>query len=85
MMKDLDPPYVYHVFADDEEAYVEAVRKASTTPIESFIPDRMLVSSVNARVAAFMEKDWEAEGQRVLDVRIGGASGDVSPPFLPYI
>ena len=33
----LDPPYVYHVFKDDFEGLVDAVRSAVANPIERYV------------------------------------------------
>lgn len=33
-MRDLDPPYVYHVFVDDRDGFLDAVAQAIANPID---------------------------------------------------
>ncbi|KAJ6470986.1 hypothetical protein C8R45DRAFT_1218205 [Mycena sanguinolenta] len=75
-LKDLDPPYVYNVFKDDKEGFVDAVVRATSTPIESFVLPAMRMSAVEARMAAILETDWRAEAAELLADRKASRVGE---------
>jgi len=60
-LQSLDPPYVYNVRSGDLDGFVEAVKGALSHPIESYVPEDMRMSSVERRLGAILEKDWEHE------------------------
>jgi len=53
----LSPPYVYHVQAGDSEALMDAFQKILENPIDRFIPEHMLFSSMQNRVAYLVDRD----------------------------
>ncbi|KAF8878771.1 hypothetical protein BD779DRAFT_1613005 [Infundibulicybe gibba] len=62
----LDPPYVYNVYAGDYDGFVKALKAASTTEINSYIPPYMTDAAVRERVKALMETDWRARAADLL-------------------
>ncbi|KAF7321218.1 hypothetical protein HMN09_00210800 [Mycena chlorophos] len=66
-LKHLDPPYVYNVFKGDEGGFVDAVRDAVRTPIESFVLPAMRMGAVEQRLGEILEMDWRGEAERVLE------------------
>ncbi|KAJ7203018.1 hypothetical protein GGX14DRAFT_461959 [Mycena pura] len=75
-LKALDPPYVYNVFKNDKEGFVNAVVQATSTPIESFILPAMRMSAVEARLAVILETDWRAEAAELLADRKSSRVGE---------
>ncbi|KAJ7267981.1 hypothetical protein C8J57DRAFT_1717458 [Mycena rebaudengoi] len=75
-LKELDPPYVYNVFRDDKDGFVNAVVEATSHPIESFVLEDMRMSAVEERVAAILETDWKAEAAKLLAERKASKSGE---------
>jgi len=61
VLEQLDPPYVYNVFRDDVDGFVRAIKNAISHPIESYILEQMRMSSVEERLAAILEHDWQSE------------------------
>jgi len=57
----LGPPYVYNVFKGDTDGLVQAMKDAISHPIDRYVLDRMRISSVEKRLAAILEKDWQSE------------------------
>ncbi|KAF8987976.1 hypothetical protein BDQ17DRAFT_1374525 [Cyathus striatus] len=58
VLKMFNEPYVYHVHKGNYTALIDAVRKATTTPIDSIIPDFMTETAFRKRIKNFMETDW---------------------------
>ncbi|KAF7367004.1 hypothetical protein MSAN_00959300 [Mycena sanguinolenta] len=75
-LKHLDPPYVYNVFRDDKEGFVNAVVQATKTPIGSFVLPAMRMSAVEVRMAAILETDWRAEAAELLADRKASRVGE---------
>ncbi|KZP07285.1 hypothetical protein FIBSPDRAFT_875686 [Athelia psychrophila] len=61
----LDPPYVYNVFANDLEGFVSAIKGAVDNPIQSFVLDDMKIQSVERRLHAILQHDWDGEATRL--------------------
>lgn len=61
----LGPPYVYNVFANDLEGFVSAVKGAVDNPIQSFVLDDMKIQSVERRLHAILQHDWDREATRL--------------------
>jgi len=61
VLEQLEPPYVYNVFRDDLDGFVQAIKNAISHPIESYILEPMRMSSVEKRFAAILEHDWQSE------------------------
>ncbi|KAJ6604187.1 hypothetical protein DFH09DRAFT_898771, partial [Mycena vulgaris] len=57
MLRHLSAPYVYHVFRGDRDGFVNAVRDVLANPIESHIPERMKMASVEHRLGIILEHD----------------------------
>ncbi|KAL1408265.1 hypothetical protein Q8F55_005071 [Vanrija albida] len=60
-LRDVPEPYVYNVFAHDEEQLRRAVETAVNTPIERYIPPDMRFNTVLERHRAWVTNDWHAE------------------------
>ncbi|KAF7367005.1 hypothetical protein MSAN_00959400 [Mycena sanguinolenta] len=75
-LKHLDPPYVYNVFRDDKEGFVNAVVQATSTPIESFVLPAMRMSAVEVRMAKILATDWRAEAAELLADRKASRVGE---------
>ncbi|KAF7343153.1 hypothetical protein MVEN_01746000 [Mycena venus] len=75
-LKELDPPYVYNVFKNDKEGFVNAVVEATSHPIESLVLEDMRMSAVEERVAGILETDWKAEAAKLLAERKASKSGE---------
>ncbi|KAJ7437075.1 hypothetical protein B0H11DRAFT_2108369 [Mycena galericulata] len=71
MLKHLSPPYVYNVFKDDREGFLQAIRDAQAHPIESLVLDRMKMESVEHRLGAILEHDWRSEAADLLQKKKG--------------
>ncbi|KAJ6620661.1 hypothetical protein B0H10DRAFT_2021327 [Mycena sp. CBHHK59/15] len=78
-LKNLSPPYVYHVFKNDREGFVQAIKDAIANPIQSYILERMKMSAVEYRLGQILEHDWRAEAGDLLEQ--GNASGS-GPTFI---
>ncbi|KAF9017855.1 hypothetical protein BDZ89DRAFT_1021850 [Hymenopellis radicata] len=72
MLLHLSAPYVYHVFADDRDGFVDAIKSAAANPIESYVLERMKMSSVEYRLGKLLEHDWRAEAAALLEARQAG-------------
>ncbi|KAF7968286.1 hypothetical protein HWV62_31023 [Athelia sp. TMB] len=70
-----DPPYVYNVFANDQEGFIRAIRDAIATPIDSHVFDWMRTSAVEERVNSLIHRDWKSEATALLDRRKNGEEG----------
>ncbi|KAJ6615656.1 hypothetical protein B0H10DRAFT_2040487, partial [Mycena sp. CBHHK59/15] len=79
MLNHLSPPYVYHVFNTDREGFVQAIKDAIANPIQSYVLERMKISSVEYRLGKILEHDWRAEAAKVLAQRKASGQG---PLFL---
>ncbi|KAJ6561709.1 hypothetical protein B0H19DRAFT_1142381 [Mycena capillaripes] len=75
-LKELDPPYVYNVFRNDKDGFVNAVVEAASHPIESFVLGDMRMSAVEERLAAIVDTDWKAEAAKLLAERKASKSGE---------
>ncbi|KAF7313364.1 hypothetical protein HMN09_00492100 [Mycena chlorophos] len=62
----LGPPMVYNVRKGDKQGLIDAVRAALDNPIDSFVPERMTLPSIETRMAALVDNDWEAEERALL-------------------
>jgi len=60
-LQSLGPPYVYNVFQGDTDGFVQAIKDAISHPIDSFVLERMRISSVEKRLGEILEHDWESE------------------------
>ncbi|KAJ7625587.1 hypothetical protein FB45DRAFT_69321 [Roridomyces roridus] len=60
-MSMLGKPYVYNVRRGDHEGFVQAVEEALANPIPRYIPERMRIESLMARMDELMDTDWEEE------------------------
>ncbi|KAF9006975.1 hypothetical protein BDQ17DRAFT_1351185 [Cyathus striatus] len=69
VLKMLHEPYVYHAHKGNYTELIEAVRKATTTPIDSFIPDFMTETAFRKRIKDFMETDWRSLAEEWLEER----------------
>ncbi|TFK41539.1 hypothetical protein BDQ12DRAFT_678154 [Crucibulum laeve] len=67
---EFDEPYVYHVHRGDYDGFINAIKKASTTPIEPFIPEFMTEKALQGRLMMLMETDWRAEAVVLLKERL---------------
>ena len=74
-MTDLDPPYVYSVFAHDLDALRNAVKEALDNPIETFIPDYMRFDYVCHLLGELMEMDWRGVAAGILEERVASGEG----------
>ncbi|KAI0036919.1 hypothetical protein K488DRAFT_75693 [Vararia minispora EC-137] len=85
-LRTLDPPYVYNVFRDDREGFLNAIRAALENPIDSFIPEHMRMRAVEARLKDILEKDYYALAESILRRRRAGIEGgEVGSAFcFPY-
>ncbi|KAJ7754465.1 hypothetical protein B0H16DRAFT_1316290 [Mycena metata] len=72
-LKSLSPPYVYHVQKGDREGFVNAIRDAAANPIESYVFERMKMSSVKDRLAKILTHDWKEEAALLLKARQEGS------------
>lgn len=75
MLKYLDPPYVYNVYKDDKEGFVDAIQDALDDPIGRYIEPRMELKAVQDRLADILERDWEEEWWNLKDGEDGQGSG----------
>ncbi|KAJ7118542.1 hypothetical protein C8R43DRAFT_94524 [Mycena crocata] len=75
MLKDLSPPYVYHVFKGDRDGFVNAIRDALANPIERYVPERMKMTSVEERLWNILEHDWRGEAEKILKKREKSGKG----------
>ncbi|KAJ7656381.1 hypothetical protein DFH06DRAFT_1298244 [Mycena polygramma] len=78
-LKHLSAPYVYNVFVGDRDGFVNAIRDAAANPIQSYVLERMKMSSVEYRLGNIIEHDWEAEAATLLAARDAGL--DPGPSF----
>ncbi|CAD6581105.1 MAG: hypothetical protein TREMPRED_002924 [Tremellales sp. Tagirdzhanova-0007] len=63
---DFDPPYVYHVPTDDENALLDALQSAVVRPIDPYIPERMTRESVDKRLLHLVNHNWTAEAEQLI-------------------
>nr|GAT52943.1 predicted protein [Mycena chlorophos] len=71
-LRNLGPPFVYHVFAFDKRGFVDALRGALENPIDSYILPRMRMSAVEQRLGALLQHDWEKDARALLERRRRG-------------
>ncbi|KAF8299961.1 hypothetical protein DL93DRAFT_579628 [Clavulina sp. PMI_390] len=69
-LRDLDPPYVYHVFKNDEDGLLDALSQAMEHPISRFIPPGVSLSEVADRLNAFLRRNWRRAAEDLLGERI---------------
>ena len=62
----MDPPYVYNVFKDDKERFIDAIKQALANPIHRHILPRMTMFAIQKRLATILETDWRKEAEAVL-------------------
>jgi len=67
LLKRLDPPYVYHVFKDDLQGFIKAIESAIANPIDSFVLDRMRLTSIATRLHGFLQTNWKSKASELLD------------------
>ncbi|KAF8211118.1 hypothetical protein K438DRAFT_1808840 [Mycena galopus ATCC 62051] len=78
-LKGHSAPYVYHVFIGDRDGFVDAIKRAVENPIESYVLERMKITSVEYRLGKMLEHDWRTEAEELLKARKAGlASGEVN-------
>lgn len=70
-------PYVYHVHAHDLGELERTIKKAISTPIESYIPEHMRFETVRQVMADVVEGDWRAKAEIILQERIKTGEGDL--------
>jgi len=75
MLKLLDPPYVYNIYKEDLDGFVDAIADAILTPINRYVLERMRMSAVTARLRAILEKDWKGEAAELLTKRLAAGEG----------
>ncbi|KAJ7134387.1 hypothetical protein C8R44DRAFT_609886, partial [Mycena epipterygia] len=81
-LNDLNPPYVYNVFANDYEGFEKAIADAMTHPPPSYTPEHMMEAAVEKRVAAILNRDWKMEAQAVIErKKAAGEQLEVSIAF----
>ncbi|KAJ7745519.1 hypothetical protein B0H14DRAFT_2986299 [Mycena olivaceomarginata] len=61
----LPEPYVYNVRKGDRQALIAAFKNAIAHPIQSYIPERMRMKSIEKRMAEIVDTDWKAEEQKL--------------------
>ena len=62
----MDPPYVYNVFKDDKEGFIDAIKQALENPIHRQVLPGMTMLAIQKRLAAILETDWRKEAEAVL-------------------
>ncbi|KAJ7248505.1 hypothetical protein C8J57DRAFT_1189758 [Mycena rebaudengoi] len=77
MLHHLSAPHVYHVFKGDRESFVQAIEDAVDNPIQSYVLERMKMSSVEHRLGKILEHDWRAEAQVLLEQRKVSEQGPI--------
>ncbi|WOO84839.1 uncharacterized protein LOC62_06G008356 [Vanrija pseudolonga] len=60
-LRDLDAPYVYHVFKGNETMLRDAVEQAVNNPIGRFIPERMTMKEIIKRHDFLINNDWQTK------------------------
>ncbi|KAJ7770925.1 hypothetical protein DFH07DRAFT_735138 [Mycena maculata] len=68
-LNEVSAPYVYHVFKSERDGFVNAIKDAIAHPIESYVLERMKISSVEYRLGQILEHDWRAEAVEVVKVK----------------
>ncbi|CAK5275238.1 unnamed protein product [Mycena citricolor] len=69
MLKLSSPPYVYNVFKNDRDGFVQAIRDAMDHPIESYVPENMRIAAVEQRLGRIVEHDWREEAVKLMKTR----------------
>ncbi|KAF8998237.1 hypothetical protein BDQ17DRAFT_1328891 [Cyathus striatus] len=64
------PPYVYHVEAHNYQQLHDAIKVASETPINRFIPKIMTEAALRDRLVNLMETNWRSEANILLQNRV---------------
>jgi hypothetical protein len=72
MLKFMDPPYVYNVFASDKEGFVKAVKAALDTPIDPYILTDMKPRAIEERLRAILKRDHYGMAKEILERRFAG-------------
>lgn len=73
-LNDIPEPYVYHVRKGDRKGLVEALKKAVTTPIDRYIPEKARRDYVFQRHKLLVTHDWRAECNKYVDEHLGEES-----------
>lgn len=68
---------MYHVHAHDLSELERTIKKAISTPIESYIPDHMKFETVRQVMADVVEGDWRSKAKVILQERIESGEGDL--------
>lgn len=68
---------MYHVHAHDLAELERTIKKAVSTPIESYIPDHMKFEAVRQVMADVVEGDWRSKAEVILQERIESGEGDL--------
>ncbi|KZT55606.1 glycosyltransferase family 18 protein [Calocera cornea HHB12733] len=68
-MMNLGEPYAYTVLQGDTEGFVQAMKKALTTPIQPYVHPEMTKEGVTRRMGAFLSFDWRGLGMEILKNR----------------
>nr|XP_018261138.1 uncharacterized protein I303_06859 [Kwoniella dejecticola CBS 10117]OBR83296.1 hypothetical protein I303_06859 [Kwoniella dejecticola CBS 10117] len=71
-LKTLTEPYVYHVLRGNETQFIDAIRKALSTPIEPFILPLMTRDHHEKQVNKWLNTDWKAKAAVILENRKNG-------------
>nr|XP_019010563.1 uncharacterized protein I206_05035 [Kwoniella pini CBS 10737]OCF49344.1 hypothetical protein I206_05035 [Kwoniella pini CBS 10737] len=71
-LKTLTEPYVYHVLRGNETQFIDAIRKALSTPIEPFILPLMTRDHHEKQVNKWLNTDWKAKAAKILENRKNG-------------
>ncbi|KAF8302530.1 hypothetical protein DL93DRAFT_496127 [Clavulina sp. PMI_390] len=69
-LRDLDPPYVYNVFKDDEEGLLNAISQAMRHPISRFIPPGLSLKDAADRLNTILRRNWMRAAEKLLEERI---------------
>ncbi|WWC91935.1 uncharacterized protein L201_006887 [Kwoniella dendrophila CBS 6074] len=71
-LKALNEPYVYHVLRNDEEQFIDAIRKALKNPIEPYRLPFMTREHHEQAVSDWLNTDWESKAEKILENRKKG-------------
>ncbi|KAF8302532.1 hypothetical protein DL93DRAFT_2233614 [Clavulina sp. PMI_390] len=69
-LRDLNPPYVYHVFKDDQDGLLSALSQAMERPVSRFIPPGVSLKEVAERLNTILRRNWMRAAEDLLGERI---------------
>ncbi|KAF8306960.1 hypothetical protein DL93DRAFT_2088335 [Clavulina sp. PMI_390] len=75
-LRDLNPPYVYNVYKDDEAGFLSALSQAMERPIGRYIPPGRSLVEVAGRLQTALQRDWRQEAEDLLGERIRTKQGE---------